>query len=182
VHASTRSPAKDHVRRLQACSKNNTTMINVFTLTNINTKIIKDKLSKIFISEVCIKPVALRINRYTRSSAQCQKDWWPLMYNHVRWLSRGLVLKRFVECFYEIKIFLNDHHISYQELSDYKWVSKLMFFADFCEHLNELNVKLQGSGKALDVTFGYIKALKKKKVWKILEMKDLNIFKPQEAY
>ena len=33
-----------------------------------------------------------------------------------------------------------------------------IFFADFCEHLNELNVKLQGSGKALDVTFGYIKA------------------------
>ena len=37
-----------------------------------------------------------------------------------------------------------------------------MFFADFCEHLNELNVKLQGSGKALDVMFGYIKAFEKK--------------------
>ena len=37
-----------------------------------------------------------------------------------------------------------------------------MFFADFCEHLNELNVKLQGSGKALDVRFGYIKAFEKK--------------------
>jgi len=84
------------------------------------------------------------------------------MYNNVRLLSRGLVHKRFIECFYEIKIFLNDHHISYQELSDYKWVSKLMFFADFCEHLNELNVILQGSGKALDVTFGYIKAFEKK--------------------
>ena len=45
---------------------------------------------------------------------------------------------------------MNDHHISYQELFDNKWVSKLLFFADFCEHLNELNVKLQGSGKALD--------------------------------
>ena len=36
-----------------------------------------------------------------------------------------------------------------------------MFFADFSEHLNELNVKLQGSGKAFDVTFGYIKAFEK---------------------
>jgi len=35
-------------------------------------------LSKIFISEVCIKLVAHRINRYTRSSSQFQKDWWPL--------------------------------------------------------------------------------------------------------
>jgi len=36
-------------------------MINVFTLTNIKDKIIEGKLSKIFISEVCIKLVALRI-------------------------------------------------------------------------------------------------------------------------
>jgi len=38
-------------------------MINAFTLLNINTKIIEGKLSKIFISEVCIKLVALHINR-----------------------------------------------------------------------------------------------------------------------
>jgi len=44
-------------------------MIDVFTLTNIITKIIAGKLSKICISEVCIKPVALRINRYTRNSS-----------------------------------------------------------------------------------------------------------------
>jgi len=44
-------------------------MINIFTLTNINTKIIKGKLSKIFTSQVCIKLGALRINWYTRSSS-----------------------------------------------------------------------------------------------------------------
>jgi len=44
-------------------------------LRNINTKIIEGKLSKIFISEVCIKPVALRITWYTRSSSQFQKGW-----------------------------------------------------------------------------------------------------------
>jgi len=38
-------------------------MINVFTLTNINIKTIESQLSKIFVSEVCIKLVALRINR-----------------------------------------------------------------------------------------------------------------------
>ena len=42
---------------------------------------------------------------------------------------------------------------------DFKWVSNLMFFADFCEHLN---FKLQGGGKTLHVTFGYIKAFEKK--------------------
>ena len=50
-------------------------MINVFTLTNINTKLIEGKLSKIFIAEVCVKLVTLRINRYTRSSLQFQKGW-----------------------------------------------------------------------------------------------------------
>jgi len=38
-------------------------MINVFTLTNINTKIFEGKLSKIFILEVCIKLEALLMNR-----------------------------------------------------------------------------------------------------------------------
>jgi len=54
-------------------------MISVFTLTNIDNKIIESKLSKIFISELCIKLVALHINRYTRSSSQFQKGWWPLL-------------------------------------------------------------------------------------------------------
>jgi len=45
---------KDHVDRPRACSKNNISMINVFTLTNINTKRIEGKLSKIFISEVYV--------------------------------------------------------------------------------------------------------------------------------
>jgi len=50
-------------------------MINVFTLTNINTKIIEGELSKIFASEVCIKLRSLRINWYTRSSSQFQEGW-----------------------------------------------------------------------------------------------------------
>jgi len=58
---------KDHVGRPRAYSKNNISMIN--------TQIIKGKLSKIFISDVCIKLVALRINRYTRSSSHFQKGW-----------------------------------------------------------------------------------------------------------
>jgi len=47
-------------------------------ITNINTKVTEGKLSKIFISEVCIKLEVLRINRCTRSSSQFQRGWWPL--------------------------------------------------------------------------------------------------------
>jgi len=48
---------------LWACFKNDISMVNAFTLTKINTKIIEGKVSKIFISEMCIKLVALCINR-----------------------------------------------------------------------------------------------------------------------
>jgi len=66
---------KNLVGRPLACSKNNISMINVFTFTNINTKIIECKLSKIYISEVCNKQEALRIDRFTRSILQFQKVW-----------------------------------------------------------------------------------------------------------
>ena len=71
---------KEHADRPRACSNNNISVINVFTLMNINTKINESKLSKIFISEVCIKLVALRTHMYTRSSWQFQKGWWSLFY------------------------------------------------------------------------------------------------------
>jgi len=57
----------------RACFNNNVSMISVFPLRNTligNTEIIKGKLSNIFISEVYIKLVALRINPHARSSSQ----------------------------------------------------------------------------------------------------------------
>ena len=66
----------------RACSKNNISMISVFTLRNIlivNTKKIKGTLSNIHISEACIKLVALCINRHIRSSSQLQEGWWSLL-------------------------------------------------------------------------------------------------------
>ena len=66
------------------------------------------------------------------------------MHNNFGLLSRGLASKRFVECLYEIKLFLNDQRVSYQELSDDNWVSKLTFFVNFCERLDDVNVNLLG--------------------------------------
>ena len=73
----------------------------------------------------CISARALHKRQFQALLNEVESVYKGLkMYNNVRWLSRGLVLKRFVECFEEIKIFLSDHHtrISYQELSDYKWI------------------------------------------------------------
>ena len=68
---------KDHGGRQRACSKNSVSMISVVSLTNINNRIIEGKLSKTFISEVCIKLVALRIKLYARRSSQFKKIGGP---------------------------------------------------------------------------------------------------------
>ncbi|KAK1345459.1 hypothetical protein QTO34_007916 [Cnephaeus nilssonii] len=86
-----------------------------------------------------------------------------LMYNNVRWLNRGKVLERFVECFEEIKVFLDDKDLgNFPQLNDDKWVNTLMFYTDLSVHINELNLKLQGFGKSIDVMFGCIKAFESK--------------------
>lgn len=83
-----------------------------------------------------------------------------LMYSNVRWLSRGKVLQRFVECLDEIRLFLHNEKVmeQYSQLLDVEWVCKLMFFTDLCLHLNDLNVKLQGINKTIIVMFDLIEA------------------------
>lgn len=90
-----------------------------------------------------------------------------LMYNNVRWLSRGRVLERFVECLDEIRMFMDDNKQKCSELTDIEWLSRLMFFTDFSLHLNEVNAKLQGFGRTVDEAFQNLKAFETKlKIYK----------------
>ena len=69
-----------------------------------------------------------------------------LYYTHVRWLSRGKVLARLFELRHEVSQFIlsqNNHDLR-KHLEDDYWVAKLAYMADICEHLNELNIKMQG--------------------------------------
>ncbi|GFV01941.1 general transcription factor II-I repeat domain-containing protein 2A [Trichonephila clavipes] len=74
-----------------------------------------------------------------------------ITYNNVRWLSRGNVLQRFVDCLEEIRLFLQKESKieQYPQLMDIMWFLKLMFFTDICQHFNELNIKLQGPNKTV---------------------------------
>ena len=77
----------------------------------------------------------------------------------VRWLSRGKVLSRFVECLVEIKAFLKGQGKAYPLLEEKNWLVKLMFLVDIIMHHNELNLRLQGPGKTVIGLF---------EAWKVL--------------
>ena len=70
-----------------------------------------------------------------------------LLYNKVRWLSRGEVLKRFVVCLKEVKTFLDSKGLNYPQLEQAEWLEKLHFIVDMTAHLNTLNTALQGRGR-----------------------------------
>jgi len=64
------------------------------------------------------------------------------MFNNVHWLSKGAVLKCFMDCFESIKDFLTNKGINYSELCDDMWLQKVYFAVELTSSLNHLNKKL----------------------------------------
>ena len=67
----------------------------------------------------------------------------------VRRLSTSNVLRRFVELLDSIIAFLKEIKKPYPQLENDDWIQDLMFFTDIMQHLNTLNLALQGKDKLL---------------------------------
>ena len=91
-----------------------------------------------------------------------------LLHSEIRWLSRGLALKRLMELKNEVMLFLSEKNPDYSNLFyDDHWILKLSYLSDIFEKLNELNMSLQGENTHIFVLNGKIQAfIKKISIWK----------------
>lgn len=67
----------------------------------------------------------------------------------IRWLSCGKVLNRFKELLPEIMVFIEEQKMTDQLeiIKSTEWRHELFFLCDLINHLNTLNLKLQGRGQ-----------------------------------
>ena len=59
------------------------------------------------------------------------------------------MLNRFAASLSEIRTFLEMKNIEHPELADIEWLLKFYYLVDMTEHLNQLNVKMQGVGNTI---------------------------------
>ncbi|XP_056642609.1 general transcription factor II-I repeat domain-containing protein 2A-like [Diorhabda sublineata] len=90
-----------------------------------------------------------------------------LMYNHVRWLSAGKCMERFFAIRKEIPAFLNEYVSSdttelERKLKDPEFLRQLAFSTDLTNHLNSLNLSLQGRNQAVSDLIGKINGFRNK--------------------
>ncbi|KAM4562536.1 general transcription factor II-I repeat domain-containing protein 2-like [Odontesthes bonariensis] len=88
-------------------------------------------------------------------------------HTDVRWLSRGAVLKRFYKLRNEIAEFMQAKGKPVEELDDPEWTRDLAFLVDITEHLNVLNVTMQGRNKLVTEYYDSVRAFQiKLSLWK----------------
>lgn len=90
-------------------------------------------------------------------------------HTNVRWLSKGRVLDHFYHLLDPIKTFLSEHTklpVAIQEitprLQDKQWIERVAFLADVTQHLNDLNLQLQGKEKFIMDMYSAITAFENK--------------------
>ncbi|KAJ3609011.1 hypothetical protein NHX12_023538 [Muraenolepis orangiensis] len=85
-------------------------------------------------------------------------------HTDVRWLSRGAVLKHFYKLRTEIAEFMQGKGKPVVQLDDPEWTRDLAFLVDITEHLNVLNVTMQGRNKLVTEYYDSVRAFQGKLV------------------
>jgi hypothetical protein len=106
-----------------------------------------------------------------------------LLHSQIRWLSAGKCLERFFALRREIPLFLKDEISSdttdlEQQMLNPTFLCELAFLTDITEHMNDLNMELQGKQQNVSNLFGHVNGFcNKLKLFKTaIERNDLTHF------
>ncbi|XP_031247017.1 general transcription factor II-I repeat domain-containing protein 2B [Mastomys coucha] len=79
-----------------------------------------------------------------------------LYHTALKWLGRGLVLRRFFESLEEIDSFMSSRGKPVPQLSSRDWILDLAFLVDMMTHLNTLDASLQGHSQIVTQMYDFI--------------------------
>lgn len=114
-----------------------------------------------------IKNSALKHRQFRRLIQSSDQKFEDLQYFcDVRWLSRGQMLRRFFDLRNVIDEYMKEQGRAIAELSNDECICDLAFLCDICEHLNTLNISLQGRKQTVVNMYCSINAfVKKLQLW-----------------
>ncbi|KAJ4929884.1 hypothetical protein JOQ06_018904 [Pogonophryne albipinna] len=74
-----------------------------------------------------------------------------VLHTEIRWLSKGRMLAHFMDLLEPLKSFIvgQGETSRFSFLDDKEWVLSVAFLCDITQHLNELNIKMQGRNKTV---------------------------------
>ena len=85
-----------------------------------------------------------------------------LYFCDVRWSSCVALLERAFGFRKEISEFHDQKNLSFPELHDRQWISKMAFLTDITSHLNDLNKKLQCPKQLVNDLYQHVQSFEKK--------------------
>ncbi|XP_047389158.1 general transcription factor II-I repeat domain-containing protein 2B-like isoform X3 [Sciurus carolinensis] len=101
----------------------------------------------------------LNRSEFTTLLYELDSQYGSLLYHtEIKWLSRGLVLKRFFDSLEEIASFMSSRGKPVPELSSPAWIRDLAFLVDVTTHLNALDSSLQGHSQMVTQMYDLIRA------------------------
>lgn len=114
-----------------------------------------------------IRSRGLNHRQFISFLADMDSEYGELLYHtEVRWLSRGNVLKRFFALRDEIASFMIMKNRAVPLLTDSIFQCNLAFLTDIMDHLNGLNLKLQGKKQIITQMYDNVKSFKVKlRLW-----------------
>ncbi|KAL6087635.1 hypothetical protein STEG23_035379, partial [Scotinomys teguina] len=109
------------------------------------------------VNSICSR--GLNHGDFTTLLYELDTQYGSLLYHTaLKWLGRGLVLRRFFESLEEIDLFMSSRGKPVPQLSSRDWILDLAFLVDMTTHLNTLDASLQGHSQIVTQMYDFIRA------------------------